>query len=348
MLGMGKRVGNLFLCLIVGLTACAAPAAKAAVEDTAMIRVFFTDPGSSIAQFTIGGPDEDLQAAIEHARVNIDVAIYDLNLYSIRDALIAAEGRGVQVRIVVESDNFTGEELALFTNVGIPVVGDEDPDSMHNKFLIIDRYEVWTGSMNYTLTDTYRNRNNLVRLRSGELAENYEAEFEEMFSQRLFGAHSPDDTPNREVEIGNMEVENYFAPEDGALSRLVELINGAVMSIYFLTYSITTDELAQAILLARARGVEIQGVMDKGQSANAGGEFDHFVESGIDVRLDGEEGNMHNKVLIIDGEIVVTGSYNFSANAEKRNDENLLVIHSPEVASMYMEEFQRIWELSLP
>jgi phosphatidylserine/phosphatidylglycerophosphate/cardiolipin synthase-like enzyme len=313
-----------------------------------MIRVFFTNPASPIAQFIIGGPDEDLQSAIEQARVSIDVAIYDLNLYSIRDALIAAEGRGVQVRMVVESDNFTPEEMAPFTNVGIPVVGDEDPDSMHNKFLIIDRYEVWTGSMNYTVSDAYSSRNNMIRLRSTELAENYEAEIEEMFSQRLFGAHSPADTPNREVEIDNVRIENYFAPEDGALSRLVELINGAEKSIYFLTYSFTTDELAEAVLLAKARGVEIRGVMDKGQAANAGGEFDRFVDNGIDVRLDGEEGNMHNKVLIIDGEIVVTGSYNFSANAEKRNDENLLVIHATEVASMYMEEFQRIWELALP
>ena len=132
MSGMGKRVGYLFLCLLVGLTACAAPAAKAAVADTALIRVFFTNPASSIAQFTIGGPDEDLKTAIDQARVSVDVAIYDLNLYSIRDALIAAEGRGVQVRMVVESDNFTAEDLVPFTHVGIPVEGDDDPDSMHN------------------------------------------------------------------------------------------------------------------------------------------------------------------------------------------------------------------------
>lgn len=345
---MGKRVGYLFLCLLVGLTACATPAAQAAPEDTATIRVFFTNPESAIAQFIIGGPDEDLQAAIEQARVSIDVAIYDLNLYGIRDALIAAEQRGVQVRMVVESENFSPERLLLFTNAGIPVVGDEDPDSMHNKFLVIDRYEVWTGSMNYTVSEAYHSRNNMIRLRSTELAENYEAEFDEMFSQHLFGAYSPADTPNRELEIDNVTVENYFGPEDEALSRLVELINGADSSIYFLTYSFTTDELAEAILSAKARGVEIQGVMDRGQAANAGGEFDRFIANGIDVRLDGEEGNMHNKVLIIDGEIVVTGSYNFSANAELRNDENLLVIHSSAVASMYMEEFQKIWDLSLP
>ncbi len=340
----------MFLGLVAGLAACAAPAAQAAAPtpDTATIRVFFTDPESPTAQFISGGPGEELQAAIEQARVSIDVAIYDLNLYNIRDALIAAEQRGAQVRMVVESDNFDDYGIAPFTQAGIPVVGDNDPDSMHDKFLIIDRYEVWTGSMNYTLTDAYGNRNNLVRLRSTELAENYEAEFDEMFTQNLFGAYSPANTPNRQIEIDHVVVENYFAPEDGVQSRIVELINAANESIYFLTYSFTTDELAEAMLAAKARGVEIHGVMDKAQAANAGGEFTRFVENGIDVRLDGEGGSMHNKVLVIDGEIVVTGSYNFSANAEKRNDENLLVIHDAGLASMYLEEFQKIWKLAMP
>ena len=345
---MGKRVGQLLLGLVAGLAACSPPAAQAAeVPDTAAIRVFFTDPESPIAQFALGGPDEDLQTAIEQARVRIDVAIYDLNLYSIRDALVAAEERGVQVRMVVESDNFEDGELAIFTLAGIPVVGDEDPNAMHDKFLVIDRYEVWTGSMNYTLSDTYRNRNNMVRLRSTELVENYEAEFEEMFTQKYFGAHSPINTVHREVEIDGVIVETYFAPEDGVQSRLVELVNNAKESIYFLTYSFTSDELAEAVLAAKQRGIEIHGEMDKAQAANAGGEFDRFVENGIDVRLDGEGGSMHNKVLIIDGKIVVTGSYNFSANAEKRNDENLLVIHDAGIASEYLEEFQRIWDLAL-
>lgn len=345
---MGKRVGQLLLCLVAGLAACSAPAAQAAeVKDTVPIRIFFTNPESPIAQFALGGPDEELQTAIEQARVRIDVAIYDLNLYSIRDALVAAEERGVQVRMVVESDNFEDGELAIFTSAGIPVVGDEDPDAMHDKFLVIDRYEVWTGSMNYTLSDAYGNRNNMVRLRSIDLAENYEVEFDEMFTQNLFGAHSPVNTPNREVEIDAVIVETYFAPEDSVQSRLVELVNHAEESIYFLTYSFTTDELAEAFLAARARGVDVQGVMDNAQATNAGGEFDRFVQNGIDVRLDGEGGSMHNKVLIIDGEIVVTGSYNYSANAERRNDENLLVIHDAGIASKYLEEFQRIWELAL-
>ncbi|MCL5429514.1 MAG: phospholipase D-like domain-containing protein [Chloroflexi bacterium] len=345
---MRTRVGHLFLSLIIGLAACAAPPAQASGQDIPPVEVYFSDPNAPGAEFTLDGPDEDLQAAIEEARISIDVAVYDLNLYNIRDALVASLERGVQVRMVVENENFTEDELLLFTKAGIAVVVDGRSDSMHNKFLVIDRYEVWTGSMNYTLSDAYGNRNNLLRLRSVDLAENYETEFEEMFSQKLFGAHSPADTLHRQVKIGDAYVETYFAPEDEVLSRLVELINGARESVFFLAYSITLDELAEALLAAQARGVEIRGVMDKAQAANAGGEFGRLSDNGVDVRLDGEDGRLHHKVLIVDGEIVVTGSYNFSANAEERNDENLLVIHDAGLASKYLAEFWRIWDLAQP
>ena len=55
---------------------------------------------------------------------------------------------------------------------------------------------------------------------------------------------------------------------------------------------------------------------------------------------------MHHKVIIIDGRIVVTGSYNFSKSAKTRNDENTLIMHSPEIAELYIEEFERVWEIS--
>ncbi|HLD94106.1 MAG TPA: phospholipase D-like domain-containing protein [Anaerolineales bacterium] len=346
---MSRGTAGWLAVVAVFLAACAAQAAAMSpTEASANIQVYFSDPESPIAQFSLGGPDEALQAAIDAARLTIDVAIYDLNLYGIRDALVAAEQRGVEVRMVVESENFTPEELLAFTSAGIPVIGDDDPDAMHDKFVIIDRYEVWTGSMNYTLSDVYRNRNNLIRLRSTEIAENYEAEFDEMFSQGLFGAHSPANTPNRKITINGSIVETYFSPEDRVEARLVELVNSAEDSVYFLAYSLTSDALAEAMIAAQVRGVKILGVIDKAQAANAGGEFERLTANGIEIRLDGEEGRMHHKVLIIDGEIVVTGSYNFSANAEKRNDENLLVIHNAELASKYMEEFWSIWDLGLP
>jgi phosphatidylserine/phosphatidylglycerophosphate/cardiolipin synthase-like enzyme len=348
---MGKAIVGWSVLLAFFLSACATSANAVALSPTSnegAIAVFFTDPNAAGARSIRGGPDEDLRSAIEDAHVSIDIAIYDLDLYGIRDALIAAKERGVQVRLVVESDNYFPWELERYTRVEIPVVGDSDPDAMHDKFVIIDRYEVWTGSVNYTVSDIYNNRNNLLQLQSIELAENYLAEFEEMFGQGMFGAHSPANTPNPQVEIDGALVETYFAPEDGVEAKLVDLVNRAQDNVYLLAYSFTSDDLAEALLAAQARGVEVRGVMDKSQAANAGGEYERLLARGIEISLDSEYGSMHHKVLIIDGEIVVTGSYNFSANAEKRNDENVLVIHSADLASKYLEEFWRLWEIANP
>jgi phosphatidylserine/phosphatidylglycerophosphate/cardiolipin synthase-like enzyme len=91
--------------------------------------------------------------------------------------------------------------------------------------------------------------------------------------------------------------------------------------------------------------VTVAGVFDESQAAgNTGTEWDRLREAGLDVRMDGNSSLMHHKVILIDGETIVTGSYNFSANAERRNDENTLVIYSSRVASQYMVEFERVFE----
>jgi phosphatidylserine/phosphatidylglycerophosphate/cardiolipin synthase-like enzyme len=291
-----------------------------------------------------GGPDADLAAALRAARLSVDMAAYDINLWSLRDALIAAHRSGVTVRVVTESDNFEGPETQALVEAGIPVLGDRREGLMHNKFVVIDRLEVWTGSMNFTLNDAYENNNNLIRLRSSQLAENYLAEFQEMFADDRFGPNSPANTPHPALSINDTRLETYFSPDDGAASRLVELIRAAQESVNFLAYSFTSDEIAAAMLDRASAGVTVSGVFEEVQYLNnQGTEFDRLRAGGLDVRLDGNPGNMHHKVIVIDEAIVVTGSYNFSANAENRNDENLLVIHNPQIAAQYQAEFERVF-----
>jgi phosphatidylserine/phosphatidylglycerophosphate/cardiolipin synthase-like enzyme len=125
-----------------------------------------------------------LAEAIDKARLSVDMAMDDLDLWSLRAALIDAHRRGVTVRAVVESDNLDEEQVGELIATGIPVVADQGAGLMHNKFVIVDRLEVWTGSMNFTVNGAYRSNNNLVRVRSPELAEDYLVEFEEMFVDR--------------------------------------------------------------------------------------------------------------------------------------------------------------------
>jgi len=124
----------------------------------------------------------------------------------------------------------------------------------------------------------------------------------------------------------------------------VELVSGANESIYFLAYSFTSDDIAQAMRERHEAGLIVEGVMDKEQvSSNQGTEFDLFLQSGLDVRRDGNPGLMHHKVIIIDRRIVITGSYNFTGSAEDRNDENLVILFDPFIADWFFAEFDRVF-----
>jgi len=145
--------------------------------------------------------------------------------------------------------------------------------------------------------------------------------------------------------VNQVQVENYFSPDDGTAQRLVALAAAAEHSIYFLAFSFTSDPLAKALLERSAAGVTIAGVFEESQVlSNIGSDYQRLLDAGIDVRLDSNPRNMHHKVLLIDQSIVVFGSYNFTNSAEARNDENTIILTDPQVAAQFEQEFQRIFQ----
>lgn len=309
--------------------------------------LYFTDPANPLGKQIAGGPDGPLVAAIDSARVSVDMAAYSLSLNSVRDALIRAYKRGVVVRVVMESDNMDRSDPQALKDAGIPMLGDRRQGLMHNKFVVIDRSEVWMGSMNYTDSGTYKDNNNLMRIRSTKIAEDYTTEFNEMFVDDKFGTDVVAATPNPRVTLDGTPVEIYFSPDDHVQSAILPLIQNAQSSIYFLAYSFTSDPLGEAIRQRAAAGVKVSGVMEADQVAsNVGTEYDPFRAAGLDVHLDGNPGQMHHKVMVIDGEIVVVGSYNFTASAETTNDENVLIIYNSEIAAQFLQEFQRVYAVA--
>ncbi len=306
--------------------------------------IYFTDPANPFSSQLNGGVDGPLVAAIDSARQRVDVAAYSLSLNSVRNALIDAHRRGVTVRMVMESENMDNSDPQKLVEAGIPVVGDRREGLMHDKFVVIDRAEVWTGSMNFTDSGAYTDNNNLVRIRSSQIAENYTREFEEMFKDDIFGPEPGASTPNPLVLIDGTLVDNYFSPDDGAAKRITELLNNASESIYFLAYSFTNDEFGQVLIQKAGSGLTVSGVMEQEQvTSNQGTEYDPLSQAGIAVRLDGNPDLMHHKVFIIDGKVVILGSYNFSYSAENTNDENVLIIFNSQIAQLYLQEFQRVY-----
>ena len=312
--------------------------------DGGWYELYFTDPTHPDAESLRGGPDRKLASAIDNARLSVDLAVYSFSLWSIRDALIDALHRGVQVRIVMESSNRGKDVPQELIDAGISILGDRREGLMHDKFVIIDRSELWVGSMNFTIGGGYEDNNNLLRIHSQKLVENYQTEFDEMFVNDHFGPDTVSDTPNSVTFVNGTMIENYFSPDDGVADVIIDLISGAEESIHFMAYSFTSDPIAEAIQARAAEGVIVTGVMDHGQIASnqEHGEYQTFIQAGYDVQEDGIKGLMHHKVFIIDERIVITGSYNFSRSAEERNDENILVIYNTDIAQEFLKEFHRV------
>lgn len=307
--------------------------------------LYFTNPASPISPQGTGGVDGPLVAAIDGARLSLDVAAYSLSLNSVRNALIRAHNRGTTVRVVMESENMDRSDPQIMMEAGIPIVGDENNGLMHDKFIIIDRSELWLGSMNFTDGGAYDDNNHLMRIHSTKLVENYIREFEEMFLDGRFGDNIVPETPNPTVTIEGTRVDNYFSPDDGVLAALVPMLEGAQESIYFMAYSFTSNQLGDIVRQKAEAGIHVAGVMDNEQMrSNQGTEYDPFRQAELDVRIDGIDGLMHHKVFIVDEAIVVLGSYNFSQSAEERNDENVLIIYDPVIARQFILEFQRVQE----
>jgi phosphatidylserine/phosphatidylglycerophosphate/cardiolipin synthase-like enzyme len=149
-------------------------------------------------------------------------------------------------------------------------------------------------------------------------------------------------TVTKTVALGDIQYV-CFSRVDDCSSIIIEIIDSAEKYVYVAIYSFTLDNLGDALIRARDKGVEVKVVIEKEQGEVKGSEYERLLKAGINVRLDGNKYLMHHKFMVVDGKIVVTGSYNWSYGAEENNDENMIVVSNPDVARLYEKEFLRVW-----
>ena len=301
-----------------------------------------------------GGLDTKLVELMDGAQRSIDVADYDFDLASVADAMVRAKQRGLTVRMVTDGDTVRNtkqqaiqDAFARLRQADIPIVDDGTRRAiMHNKFTVVDRQWVQTGSWNYTDGDTYRLNNHMIVIRSEQLAANYTAEFNEMFERKQFGPSSDRAIPNPTVTIDGTRIETCFAPEGKCADRIVATLQGARRSIHFLAFSFTSDKIGAPMLEKANAGLTVSGVFETTGSNTSFSEYGKMKQAELAVYQDGNPWAMHHKVIIVDERIVIFGSYNFSDNADKDNDENLLIVDNPDLARAFKAEFDRVLALA--
>jgi phosphatidylserine/phosphatidylglycerophosphate/cardiolipin synthase-like enzyme len=130
-------------------------------------------------------------------------------------------------------------------------------------------------------------------------------------------------------------IEVYFSPEGGCTEAVVREIDAAQSSILIQAYSFTSTPIAKAVVAAYNRGVHVEVILDRSQKTEKYTEADYLYNHRVPVLIDSEHKIAHNKVMMIDGQTVITGSFNFTKEAEERNAENLLVIRDKILADQY-------------
>jgi phosphatidylserine/phosphatidylglycerophosphate/cardiolipin synthase-like enzyme len=322
------------------------------------LKVYFTNPNPP--DNTSNGIDQFVVPVLNSATQTIDVASFDLNLPSVVNALAEASQRGVKVRVVVDEENGSQDldaklspgnkafkTLDVFKAAKIPVVnGGRSNGLMHNKMIIVDGKTLFMGSWNMSYNDTFRNNNNLLQITDPTLIANYQAKFNELFVNKAFGTHAKVGAQKPSMTIDGVQVENYFSPVDEVMQKLVQYVKGSRKSIRYMIFTYTHPDLSAAMIAQAKAGVDVRGVIEN-RGASQGALVPLFCAK-LPVKVDGNKYTMHHKVMVIDDSIVVTGSFNFTDSADTANDDNLLVIHSPAVAALYLQEFERVDSIAQP
>jgi len=267
----------------------------------------------------------------------VHCAVFDLDLENVISALQRKDAL-----VVVDGDNYqkAWANNSAFKNFR----HDKSSPYMHNKFCIFDDSIITTGSFNPTHNCDEKNNNNEVIIFSKTLAQNYEAEFQELWNGKFGGGEK---VKNPVVEVDNITIENYFCPEDFCANHVLEALSKANKSIYFMTFSFTHDKIGDMLVKKHKEGVDVKGVFEKSQESQYS-ESQKLNQSGIPIRMDTNKAKMHHKVFIIDKEIVVTGSFNPSSNADTENDENIVIIHDADIARGFLQEFEMVWNAPTP
>ncbi|MCL4255456.1 MAG: DUF1669 domain-containing protein [Anaerolineae bacterium] len=306
-------------------------------------QVYFTAPsGSSDRSTYVGGVDQAVVDAVNSATRTLDIAAFEWNIPKLTDAVLAAKNRGVVVRMVVDNEHTVEDDdstIQTLIDAGIPMTYDERSAFMHNKFMIIDSTLVITGSMNFTMNDAYRNNNNMLFMRSTRAVEAYQTEFDIMFA----GTFGPRKTPHElSFSLDGVSVSIYFGPGDDVLGGLIAELQKAQNSIRFMTFSFTEDSVGDTIIARANAGVQVSGIFETRGSQTDSSELPRMFCVGLNVLQDGNGYTLHHKVFIVDDTTVITGSFNISNNATRSNDENLVIIQSPEIAQLYIQEYERL------
>lgn len=305
-----------------------------------------------------------LVAAIDKTAKTLLLSIYDLKLPEVADAILRAKARGVEVRLVYDQShtNPVSPEYQRLLDGGVPIrilKGGGSFGIMHNKFAVFDGELLATGSFNWTAAADEKNFENAIFRSDAALAAGFTKYWTWMWELAHdpaaanaqagpagAGLGTPPADPLKPIAFGGGNYPRYaFSPEGGVEDLLVDALSRSKRTIDVAIFSLYSQRVVDALIAAKTRGVLVRVVSDMSQSRRSQ-PVRALSQSGVELRLSagrGGTGVLHHKYVIVDGALLMTGSYNFSANAELYNFENDLFTTVLGEVAAYGGEFAAVW-----
>ncbi len=350
------RLETVNLEILRGLPAAAAPAPvftpleRAAYDWSGLPAYIFTEEQKV---------SEVVTDAVGRTHSTLDVALYNLQIPDASKALLKARERGVKVRVILDYEHVypkAGKEMQDLIDAGMDVrvmKGRGGSGSMHCKFAVFDGALLETGSANWSLSAENASYENLMFVSDRHIIQGYQADFEWMWGQAKPAgkpdAVSPKPTappadPQPSVNLNGTVLPNYvFSPRGGTETTITKAIDAARSEVDVAMFSFTSKPAMAALVRASARGVKVKMLL---YVKSAFPFREEVKKTAIEVRLkEGRVGNglMHNKYSVIDGTLLINGSFNWSDTAENLNTENTIFTMAPEYVGPYKAEFDKLF-----
>lgn len=138
-------------------------------------------------------------------------------------------------------------------------------------------------------------------------------------------------------------IQTAFCPSSECTTLPVSVIDSALKRVDVAMYSFTNQDFSDALIRAHERGVVVRVIVEKQQAGSQYSQHDKLASAGILVRIDSNPNYMHDKFAVVDDSIIINGSMNWTGNGVNENNENVMVIYSPELNTKFAEEFEKIW-----
>jgi phosphatidylserine/phosphatidylglycerophosphate/cardiolipin synthase-like enzyme len=314
----------------------------------------------------VGAPDNlenVIVNFIKGAKKSLDIAVQELDNERIAKEIIAAKNRKIRIKMVIEHDYLRAKSARkkpwkpggslepnrtihnAILRSAIDIKPDYNTKIFHQKFVIRDRQSLLTGSTNFTDTGVGKNLNHVVIVHDKGVAKVYSREFGEIRQGHFGKLNEGRDPAPSDLVVSNVPIRILFAPDHNPEMEIMKQMLKAKKRIDFAIFTFAQSSgIDDTMLKLRQLGMPIRGAFDAKQGAQKWAAIPALQKAKcnlFDVSPGGGVGKLHHKLMVLDSQVVIAGSFNYTGPANQTNDENIIILGDLEAKTAAQKNAQK-------